>query len=358
MLPRDVAGRRSVISEMKPLRFGAILILGFVLQTSPAQANKTDIVIFNNGDWLTGEIKGLDRGKLTFKTDATDKIQINWTDVAELQGSEWFRLERTEGEVLFGQVGRSKEPGMIQITTQDTVLVEPRENLVGMIPIEKSFWKRVDGSFDVGISYTSANDHLQWSITGTSTYRTENYVSSIDLSSILSTDSGADRTSRQDLNLQLTRLLPNRFLITGSLGLQSNQDLGFDLRTLLGGQVGVYLMETPMRTLEVSSGVNMNREKTVDTGETTNDGEAALGVAYERFTYENPERDVTATLDYYKSLTVADRYRVEASFKVRWEVVKDFFIGLSILESYDSKPPEGSTEQNDLSISNSIGYSF
>lgn len=49
----------------------------FVLIAMPAiGAPKTDVVVFNNGDRLTGEVKSLERGRLCFETDATDTISI------------------------------------------------------------------------------------------------------------------------------------------------------------------------------------------------------------------------------------------------------------------------------------------
>ena len=52
-----------------------MLIIGF-LSLSAQAAPKTDIIIFKNGDKLTGEIKSLKRGKLSFNTDATGTISI------------------------------------------------------------------------------------------------------------------------------------------------------------------------------------------------------------------------------------------------------------------------------------------
>ena len=58
-------------------------VFAFVSLSASAAA-KTDIVIVVNGDSLTGEVKSLERGRLRFKTDATDTISIEWDDVAWL----------------------------------------------------------------------------------------------------------------------------------------------------------------------------------------------------------------------------------------------------------------------------------
>ena len=52
------------------------------------------------GDRLTGEVKGLERGKLAFKTDPTGTIKIEWLDVASLESIETFEVDLTSGERL------------------------------------------------------------------------------------------------------------------------------------------------------------------------------------------------------------------------------------------------------------------
>ncbi len=47
-------------------------------------APKTDVVIFKNGDRLTGEVKSLERGRLRFNTDATGTNSIEWDVIASL----------------------------------------------------------------------------------------------------------------------------------------------------------------------------------------------------------------------------------------------------------------------------------
>ena len=48
-------------------------------------APKTDILVFRNGDHLTGEVKGLDRGRLSFDTDATGTVSIEWAHVSSIE---------------------------------------------------------------------------------------------------------------------------------------------------------------------------------------------------------------------------------------------------------------------------------
>ena len=88
------------------------LALGLVC---PVAAEKTDVVVFKNGDRLTGEVKKLERGKLSFKTDTTETIQIQWSDVARVQGSETFDVELDTGERYLGSLGPASEEGQLVV---------------------------------------------------------------------------------------------------------------------------------------------------------------------------------------------------------------------------------------------------
>src|SRR6516162_2436413 len=57
-----------------------------------ASADKSDIILFKNGDRLTGELKTLDRGKISFDTSATGVIKIEWDDIEQLYSSTTFEV--------------------------------------------------------------------------------------------------------------------------------------------------------------------------------------------------------------------------------------------------------------------------
>ena len=73
--PSSVVGPRR--GSPRPRRACPLLLL--VLASGAATgAPKTDIVVFHNGDRLAGEVKGLDRRELSFKTAAVRTLSIKW----------------------------------------------------------------------------------------------------------------------------------------------------------------------------------------------------------------------------------------------------------------------------------------
>ena len=60
----------------------------------------------------------------------------------------------------------------------------------------------------------------------------------------------------------------------------------------------------------------------------------------------------------FPNLTTPGRVRLELNTGVRRELVKDFFIDLSFVDSYDNRPPSEDARSNDLTLVTSLGWSF
>ncbi len=60
-------------------------------------AVKTDIVELVNGDRITCEIKKLDRGKLTVKTDGLGTLSIEWDDIQHISSKARYDVQLASG---------------------------------------------------------------------------------------------------------------------------------------------------------------------------------------------------------------------------------------------------------------------
>lgn len=84
-------------------RTTATLIAALLAISLPViAAPNTDILIFANGDRLTGEVKSPERGRLRFNTDATGTISIEWDDVASLESKQNIQVESENGDLTAG----------------------------------------------------------------------------------------------------------------------------------------------------------------------------------------------------------------------------------------------------------------
>ncbi len=189
----------------------ARLVLGGLLllvPVTPARAEKTDVVILKNGDRVTGEVKALERGRLSFATDSMGTLQIEWKEIEKIDSRQNVEVETATGEKFFGSLTAEAEAevGRLQVRGEAETVTLELASVVRMVPIEDTFWQRLDGSFDLGFSFTSANDATQYSLGSNVRYRTRKFSRHLGLSSTFLDQSNAERTRRTSLEGGLQRI--------------------------------------------------------------------------------------------------------------------------------------------------------
>jgi putative salt-induced outer membrane protein YdiY len=325
------------------------------LSPSPALAVKTDVVVVRNGDSLTGEVKGLQRGLLSFKTSATDRINVKWDEVVSLKSTQYLEVELSNGIRAYGTIAPDTTRGRMQVLGPRTTWAFEYANVVSITPIKKSFFSRVDGSISLGVSYTQATNIFQLNFAFNAAYRVRRYQFNVGAGSNITVQDSTTR--RQEVDLNYKRFLPKKFMAGGALSLQENREQGFNLRALFTGGGGYSLIKQNDRLFTFFGGLTLNVEEPVQ-GDATQSLEAILSTNYQTYTYHDPERDLTATLSVFPSLTQGGRWRVQLNINTQWEIVNNFAFMLDLLETYDTDPPTEGANENDLTLTSSLGYTF
>jgi hypothetical protein len=75
-----------------------------MILTIPAIAAKEDIVVLKNGDYITGEVKGMEFARLSYSTDAMKTLSIEWDEVKYIKAKETFRIEMEDGTDFSGSL--------------------------------------------------------------------------------------------------------------------------------------------------------------------------------------------------------------------------------------------------------------
>ncbi|MCZ7612583.1 MAG: hypothetical protein M5T52_03300 [Ignavibacteriaceae bacterium] len=81
----------------------SLSLLIFLLFSIQLFAQKTDIVTLLNGDKITGEVKYLRVGILTFKTDNMETVSIQWNKIQSIETQNYFEIEVADGRVFLDQ---------------------------------------------------------------------------------------------------------------------------------------------------------------------------------------------------------------------------------------------------------------
>ena len=323
-----------------------------------AAAEKTDVVILENGDRITGEIKKLDRGKLELHTDSLGTIYINWLDIEQVTSGQQLEVEVESGEKYFGILGPASEEGKLEITDEDTSAILEPPSVVRITPIDKGFWKRLDGSLDFGLDVARANRSADLNFGTTVEFRSRKFLRSVTMNTTVITQDETETKTRSALGFSLTRFLKARRMSLGFAQLQRNDELDLDYRSLVGAGYGRYLIQNNKTFLNLFGGLAVSQEKYQDEP-AAESVEALVGLEYSMFIFNQPETDIGLSLLVFPSLTSSGRVRAEFRARIRREIVSDLFLQLTVLDSFDSAPQnDGDSERNDWTLSTSLGWTF
>jgi hypothetical protein len=334
-----------------------LLALGVLTMSAvPALAQKTDVVKLVNGDTLTCEIKLLDRGRLQVSTDHLGTVNIEWDKVSEVSAKRVFRVETASGLRLLGQLATTTA-GHVDIVEASGPVAVPAVDVVFIVPIEQGFWRRLDGGLNLGLSYTQSSGIAQLNFNANATHRRPNAQLNASASSFFTVEDDGDDTSRHAVDLGAVRYWRQRSLWLLQGGFMRNEELGYKARTTVSGGMGHFLVHSNRAIFVLGGGLSTSREVPLE-GDSTQELEALLALRQSFFTYDTPKTNISTSLFAYPSLTQWGRLRLELDGQISREIVKDFTIGFTIYNSYDSDPPTAGSRQNDVGLSLTIGWTF
>jgi hypothetical protein len=345
-----------IVKQLK----SSFLLFPFLLIGLHGFGQKTDKVLLDNHDVMTGEIKKLDYAKLSYKTDAAGTVQLRWDKIYQIKSDKYFEIILSDGIKYFGtlNITPDEEKYKILVITSTDSLELDMNQIVELTPIKNRFWTRLDGSLDMGISYTKASDVKQWNGSFQIEYRPIKSLTQFTTNSILTDQPDRDRNSKQDVTLMFQRFIKGKFAYTGFTGIQQNSELGIKLRSAVGVGMSKNWLRSNLTRLMSTLAVIVNQENTYEESSKTQNIEGLIKIEYRIFRYRDPEINLTSYFDFYPSFTISGRYRTDSNIQLKYEIFNNFYLGGTFYNTYDSKPPEGANSGRDWGITTSIGYTF
>jgi len=321
-------------------------------------AARSDVVIFANGDRLTGEVKSLERGKLRFDSEATGTIPVEWDEVVQLTSSQNIQVETESGGRYLGSLTAATRERYVVVSGDAGAIELEAAHIVVMNVIEESRIERVDGSVSAGFNFAKASEVSQVQLGFDLKARSEKRLFSLDVASVTTDSEDNESSQRHSLNFGYQRLWPERWFTGGVLRLNRNDELGLNLRTSVGAGGGRYLRQTNSSIVSFIGGLQLSRENLNSGIENEDTVEAFLTLGWDWFRYDSPEFDLSTQLQLIPNLTNSGRVRAEFDVSMRWELIPDLFWELGFYDSFDSDPVVPGAEKNDYGITTSLGYGF
>jgi Protein of unknown function, DUF481 len=337
--------------------------LTIMLGITPASARRDDdVVILKNGDRLTGEIKTLQRGELSFKASyMAEAVRLDWSKVERLESKSKFLIFLTNGQLVTGslRVVSAADLGnqnfLIGVENESLTVKQPE--VIRILPAEERFWRQLEGSIDLGFSFTSGNNQYQAQLLAATTYRRGDHSMTASIDSVFSGQPKGSSTARKQFTFDYTKQLTRNYYVGSLFDLLSSDQQSLELRTTAGGLLGRNMLQTEHTRWSVFGGVAGAREKyssTINQARTT-EASAITGVDF--LTFRFTTTDIRSRFIMYPSLTTPGRMRMQATSDLRLKIAKDLYWGFHLYENFDSKPPI-SANKNDLGVSTSLGWKF
>jgi hypothetical protein len=338
-----------------------LVILVFVLSSGAVAiveaVPRNDIVTLRNGDRITCEVRTLRRGLLEARTDDLGTIQIEWDKIASITTIGVFQVETVLGARHYGALGLS-DIGYVAVLTSTGAVRLDMTDVVRLAHIDEGLWRRLDGSVSAGGSYTKSSGVGQFSLSGDVQVRQPAFEWRAAFDGTRTVQKSEPDSGRYSGQFTYTRLLRNRWGLPVFGLVESNRDLGYSLRSTVGGGIGRNVVQTNRTLLQVAGGLSVNREVPVDAGSVTNvDG--LTTVRYSFFTYDFPKTEVLLQGKLFPSLSNLGRVRMSADSKLtRAIVTNDLYLAVTMFDEYDSRPPTGTAKSNDVGLTFSLGWKF
>lgn len=335
-----------------------VLIIFLLSSLSSYAGEKTDIVIFKNGDRITGEVKTLEAGLLELKTDTMGTVHIEWRFISVLVSDKTLAVESKDGSHWLGRLEKPADGDHIVVNTgQESINLSP-SNVVSVWPVAATFLDKVDLDMSLGFDYSKATDITNFNLAVDFKHRSDKRLTESSLRSNITRQSSGEDQNRQDFRLSQQFLRPEQVFRTWLVGLESNDALGVDLRLYGGGALGKYYVKTNNKQFYISGGLLATEENAAG-GVTEANLEALGAIRYRYFRYATPERNFDTSFSLHPSLTDFGRVRLNLRSTFKLEFFKDLFWSMEFYATHDNKPLSGDeTEKTDYGVITALGWSY
>ena len=353
-------------------------------QTKSDSKPEPDVLIFTNGDKLTGHLVRSAGDKVTFNSEMAGEITVEWKKIKELHSSEKYaviqngvhlRKNESDEKVPVGTIAVAEQkievhPGGDQPT--HTVDVGDAAYLMHVTAFEKL--RHRPGIFEAWTAAIAAGASLV-----EATQKSNTFTGSIGLIRAVPTEDWLDPRNRTivDFSTSYGNLTqPNtptvktsiyhadgerdeyfsrRFYGFGQLAYDHNFSQGLDLQQSYGGGVGWTVIKSENQTLDVKASMNYIRQQFEAAAQNQNLVGSIFAEGYRRTLAHGIllSEQISATPAWNNTRA----YSASAGVGLAMPIFKRLSVALSALDMFLNDPPAG-FKKNSLQFTTGVTYTL
>jgi hypothetical protein len=380
-----------------PTRSLLILILlvgGLSISSFAADPPKgTDVIVFNNGDQLTGKFLHSSGDSLVFHSDIAGDVKVDWAKVKELRSSQQFAVIE-KGKHLTAKSPNSDVPqGAITATGTDinvqgtsaaaqTIAIKNTDFVIDEATFQKelhsrpSFFHGWDGSLAAGAAIVEATQNSQNFNVGLALIRVVPNVTWLaprnrttanltDIYGKVHQPGIPDtKTSIFHADAERDEYFTPRFYWLVNISFDHNYSQGLDLQQIYGAGVGYTVIKQKIQEFDVKTDVHYEHQSftsdafaipLVPPPPATNLIGSSFGEEYWRKLPAGLLFNETGVVTI--SFNDTSAYSSNLAAGLVFPVYKRLSFNLGVVDSYLNNPPSG-FKSNSFQFTAGVGYTF
>jgi putative salt-induced outer membrane protein YdiY len=320
---------------------------------------KADVVVFKNGDKLTGKVVKWGGGKLTFKADLAGEITLDSANITTFSTDQPVQFHLQDGTVLKSKV-LPGDAGKVALEKTELIQAQtiPLAAIKAINPPPPVTWS---GSVTMGLTSTHGNTFQESAnVSGNVTRRTEKdrfrAFSTYLASRTRDDDTGEKVTTEESFTLgsKYDYFISKKWYTFLNADYKKDHISDLDYRVIAGGGMGYQWIEEDNLKFSTDAGVSELCEKYTKRRavplamrpprweeEITKSDEFSLQLGYALEWIINEKFSFYHNMRYYPSFGSLSDYFLTTDAELRAEITKSMFGSLKAILDYDSTPGEG-----------------
>ena len=345
-----------------------VLVLVITLTITLCSPLLADQITLKNGDRISGTVTKSDDKTLVLKTEFMGDVTIQISAIDAIQTTQTMHVATKDGKSLSGPVNTSdgniavstSTAGVVNVPRADvTALRSDAEEAAYQKSLHPTLLQGWAGGANVGFALTRGNsDTKNLALAFTADRKTTHDEISMYANTVYATNDAAGATPNVTANTwqggaRYSRNFTKVLFGFGSADFQTDALQGLNLRSILGGGLGLHVINTSQTTFDVLGGLNYTKENYV--GLDRNFAALTLG---EEFMHKLGASTVLTEKGYFfPDLNQTGQYRGTFNFGTVTKISKWLGWQNAFGDIYVTNPPAGK-KPNDLLLTTGINVSF